>query len=117
MKLAVIGSRDFNNDEFFDTQLKAFCQKHNQEAVIIISGGAKGVDTLAQNYATKYHCQMIVFKPDYKRFGRGATFIRNRLIVDNADVVLAFWDRKSTGTKYTLDYAKKQNKQVFIIDI
>lgn len=42
----------------------------------------------------------------------GLTFFHQ--IMDNADVVLTFWDGKSTGTKYTLDYANKQQKTVYI---
>ncbi|MDO4700541.1 MAG: hypothetical protein Q4A69_07655 [Moraxella sp.] len=56
----------------------------------------------------------MIFKPNYQRHGRAAAFIRNRLIVDTADVLIAFWDGKSTGTKYTIDYAKKQQKQVYV---
>lgn len=117
MKLAIIGSRHFEDNVFFDTQLKLFCQKYNEQPTVIISGGAKGADTLAEYYAKEHNCELIVFKPDYKRYGRGAAFVRNRLIVDNADRVLAFWDGKSTGTQYTIEYAKKQHKVVDIIDI
>lgn len=117
VKLAIIGSRSFDDDVLFYEQLKLFCKKYNEQPTVIISGGAKGADTLAENYAKEHGVEVIVFKPDYKRYGRGAAFVRNRLIVDNADRVLAFWNGKSTGTKYTIDYAKKQNKSVDIIDI
>lgn len=117
MKLAIIGSRTFDDYVFFVEQLYIFCQKHNQKPTAIISGGAKGADTLAEYYAKQNNIPCIVFKPDYKRHGRGAAFVRNRLIVDNADSVLAFWNTTSTGTKYTIQYAQKQNKAVHIIEI
>lgn len=117
MKLAIIGSRSFDDDVLFCEQLNAFCKKYNEQPTVIISGGAKGADTLAEKYAKEHGCELIVFKPDYKRYGRGAAFIRNRLIVDHADRVLAFWNGKSTGTQYTIEYAKKHNKSVDIIEV
>ncbi len=72
---------------------------------------------MAEHYATEHDIELMVFLPDYKTYGRGAAFVRNRLIVDNADMVLAFWDGESTGTQYTMDYAKKQNKSVVLIQI
>ncbi|MDO4251449.1 MAG: SLOG family protein [Moraxella sp.] len=116
MKLAIIGSRQFDDYVFFKEQIGIFLQTHDKPT-LIISGGAKGADSLAEHYATEHKIELMVFLPDYKTYGRGAAFVRNRLIVDNADMVLAFWDGESTGTQYTMDYAKKQNKSVVLIQI
>jgi len=48
---------------------------------------------------------------------QGAPLVRNKLIVDECDCVLAFWDGSSRGTKFTLDYAKEKNKLIKIIQI
>lgn len=42
---------------------------------------------------------------------------RNKLIVDECDCVLAFWDGQSHGTKFTIDYAKEKGKPIKIINI
>jgi hypothetical protein len=81
----------------------------------IISGGAKGIDTLAANYAQEHGLQLIEILPDYNRFGRGAPIRRNDEIIDQAQVVLAFWDGKSKGTKYVIERCRKLGKSCTVI--
>ncbi len=83
----------------------------------IVSGGAKGADTYAREFAERKGIKFIEFLPDYKRYGRSAPLVRNRLIIDCCDEVLAFWDGKSKGTKYTIDYAERKGKPIKIIRI
>ncbi len=107
MKLLIIGSRmitDFDLTEHIpgDTEL-------------IISGGAKGIDTLAEKYADEHGIEKLIFYPKYELYGRAAPLKRNEEMVDIADVVLAVWHGDSRGTKYTLNYAKKKNKKIIEI--
>ena len=83
----------------------------------VVSGGAKGIDQLASAFASKHNIPLVEFRPDYAAHGRGATFIRNRQIVDASEMVVAFWDGKSHGTKYTLDYAVKRGIPVKIFTV
>ena len=106
MKVAVIGSRNICNVEL-EKYIPA-------EACEIVSGGAKGVDKLAEDYAKAHGIPFTVFLPEYNRFGRGAPLKRNEQIVDYADTVIAFWDGKSRGTKYTIEYCRKVRKSVFV---
>ena len=114
MKIAIIGSRECGNINF-----EELLKKHLDVCAsdTIITGGARGIDTLAAKYARKHGMKLLEFRPDYTTFGRGATFVRNRLIVDMADVVVAFWNCSSKGTKYTIEYAKKKYVPVIIIRI
>lgn len=114
MKIAIIGSRECGNINF-EQELKNRLLIFENDT--IISGGARGIDTIAAQYARKRGMKLLEFRPDYATFGRGATFVRNRLIVDMADVVVAFWNGSSRGTKYTIDYAKKKYVPVIIIRI
>lgn len=114
MKIAIIGSRECEKIDFAGN-LEAVLNVSENDT--IISGGAKGIDTLAANYAKENNLNLIEFLPDYKKNGRAATFIRNREIVDNSNVVVAFWNGKSKGTKYTLDYARKKNKRIIVVSI
>lgn len=75
---------------------------------IIVSGGAKGADTYAKEYALERDIPIVEFLPDYGKYGRKAPLIRNIQIVDNSDFVLAFWNGTSRGTKFTIDYAEKR---------
>jgi len=100
MKVAIIGSRNLGGIE-----LENFLPENVTE---IVSGGAKGVDTCARQYANANGIKLTEFLPDYKRYGRGAPLKRNLEIIAYADVVLAFWDGESRGTKYVIDNCKKQ---------
>lgn len=106
--VAVIGSRDFTDYDFLTQVME------NHSPTLIVSGGAKGADALAQRYANEKGLEIQIFKPDWKQFGRGAGVIRNRQIVENSDYVIAFWDGQSRGTKSSIDYARKLNKVVHI---
>lgn len=106
MKVAIVGSRNINN-----LDIKKYMP---QNIRIIISGGANGIDVLAENYAKNYNIPNLIIKPDYKKYGKMAPLIRNREIVDHADVIIAFWNMKSKGTEYVINYAKSQNKKVII---
>jgi len=103
-KIAVVGSRIFKNWE----QLKKTLDEYLQEDDTIVSGGAIGVDSMAQRYAKERGYDIHIFYPKYGRFGRGATFIRNKRIVENSDLVLAFYSkgRKGLGgTRNTIDHS------------
>jgi len=109
MKIAIIGSRGLHVENF---------NEYLPEGVTeIVSGGAKGIDTDAENFAKENNIKTTVFLPDYSRYGRGAPILRNYQIVDYADEVLAFWDGKSKGTKSVIDYCKKQDKKVTVVEM
>ncbi len=105
MKTAVIGSRNLNVD---------ISKYIPEETTVIISGGARGIDTLASEYADMNNIPVIVFKPEYKEYGKGAPLVRNKLIVETADFIVAIWDGQSKGTLFTINYAKKLNKPIKI---
>ncbi len=107
MKLLIVGSRSIQN---FDLSPHI-----PPDTEWIISGGANGVDTLAEAYAEAKKLSKIIVRPQYARYGRGAPLKRNEVMVDIADAVLVIWDGVSKGTQYTIAYAKKQNKPVSVI--
>ena len=102
MKLLIAGARSIGE---FD--LSPYVP---EGVTTIISGGAGGVDTLAEEYADKHRISKMILRPDYARYGRGAPLKRNEEMVKLADAVLVVWDGVSRGTKYTADYARKQGK-------
>jgi hypothetical protein len=111
MKIAVIGSRGFTDQELLFKTLDKLPGKE-----VIVSGGAKGADKLAEVYAKERGIETEIYLPEYDRYGRGAPLKRNLKIVDAADLVVAFWDGKSRGTKFGIDYAGKQKKKVIIVN-
>lgn len=104
MKIAVIGSRGIGS-----LALEQFLPDDVTE---IISGGARGVDSLAERFARSQGIPVTVFLPDYPQYGRKAPLVRDRLIAEACDVLYAFWDGVSTGTAYTVKYARDIGKTV-----
>lgn len=80
----------------------------------VVSGGANGIDTIAEKWAKSNKIEFIAYLPNYKIFGRRAPIERDKEMVEAVDIVFAFWDGKSKGTKFTIDYAKKINRKVIV---
>ena len=106
MKVAVIGSRGLQINNLEDYLPAGVTE--------IVSGGARGVDACARNYALLHGIKLTEFLPEYEKYGRGAPLRRNIAIIEYADLVLAFWDGKSRGTKFVIDNCKKRNIPVAI---
>lgn len=102
MKIGVVGSRDLFIDEMYK-YIPSSCEK-------IISGGAIGIDECAAKYAKKQGIKLVEILPDYKKYGKAAPVLRNKTIADESDIVIAFWDGHSKGTRSIIDYCKKTNK-------
>lgn len=105
MKVAIVGSRGLSSD------LSDFIPKETTE---IISGGAMGIDKCAEEYAKKNNIKLTVIRPNYKEFGRRAPLIRNLEIIDKADLVIAFWDTKSNGTRFVIEKCRERQKNIKI---
>ena len=107
MKIAIIGSRTLKIDDF---------EKYIPEgAEEIVSGGAKGVDLCAREYATKRGIKLVEFLPEYEKYKKAAPLKRNLQIIDYADGVIAFWDGKSRGTKFVIDKCREKSKEIKVI--
>lgn len=104
MKIAVIGSRNLIINNLGDYL--------SINVTEIISGGAKGIDSCAKKYALEKGIKLTEFYPEYQKYGKGAPLRRNLQIIDYADIVLAFWDGKSRGTKFVIEQCRKKGKTV-----
>lgn len=109
MKVAVIGSRGLKVED-----LGKYLPEDTTE---IISGGAAGIDACAREFALSHGIKLTEFLPEYDKYGRNAPLKRNITIIENADIVLAFWDGKSKGTKFVIDNCGKMNVKVFMFDL
>jgi len=113
MKLAVVGSRDFNNYELLKSKLDAIHKK--RPITLIVSGGAKGADSLSERWAKENNIETLIFIPDWNKFGKRAGFLRNEDIIKNSDAVIAFWDGESRGTLSSINLAKKYEKSCLVV--
>jgi len=114
MKLAIVGSRTFNDEDLLHNIIMGYMWKEDW-SLTIISGGATGADSLAKEFAETYGYNYIEYPAEWDKYGKSAGYKRNKLIVDNCDIVLAFWDGKSKGTKHTIDLAREAKKPTFIV--
>lgn len=95
IKIAVIGSRSFSNYKFMCSILDYYDIKK------IISGGARGADTLGRRYANDNGIEI-------------RELVQNCDIINACDEVIAFWDSHSKGTKHAIEYAERQGKPVHV---
>lgn len=130
VNIAIVGSRDFEDYELLKFQLLKYINKRLDSIVIsgepyrradldvnIVSGGARGADTLAEKFANEFGLKKMIFKPDWNMYGKSAGFIRNRKIVENCDVLFAFQVNKSRGTQHSIDLARELKKEVYVYEI
>lgn len=113
INLAIVGSRGLNDYNKFVVEIQKIELPKGE--IRIVSGGAKGIDTLAERYADEKNYKKLIIKPEWDRYGKGAGIIRNREIINNADMVITFWDGKSRGTNHTIKRAKKLDKKIVIV--
>ncbi|MBX3291045.1 MAG: DUF2493 domain-containing protein [Acidobacteria bacterium] len=110
MKVLVCGSRTINDPAVVSQAI----EQSGIRPTSIISGGARGVDRLAGEYAASHGIEFTEYLADWDRFGKRAGFLRNYVMVGEADAVIAVWDGKSSGTKHAIDTAISSGKQVFV---
>ena len=111
MRVAIVGSRQYKNV----AKISAYIQDLPNDTTII-SGGAMGVDTLAETCARGLGLKTEIYKPDYSKYpGRTAPLERNQMIAERCDFMVAFWNGTSTGTQHAMNCAKKLGKKVVVI--
>jgi len=103
MRTIVAGSRTCDNYNILLSAIESIDWKIST----IVSGTARGVDTLGEIYAYENNIPLVKFPANWERFGKRAGFIRNEQMAKNADALLAIWDGNSSGTKSMIELAKK----------
>ena len=112
MRVGIVGSRNFNDYDLLERVIKENIDIDDIDKVI--SGGAQGADRLGERFATINKIEKNIYYPDWNRYGRQAGFLRNIKIVRNSDIVFAFWDGESHGTKHSIDLCKQHNKKIIV---
>jgi hypothetical protein len=107
-KVIVAGSRGIVNFSFVEDILQKNIKDKDVE---IVSGMARGVDSLAVIYAKKYNLSLKKFPADWS-IGKQAGHIRNAEMANYADMLILIWDGKSSGSKSMLNIAKRKNFEI-----
>lgn len=114
----VVGSRSFEDYGLLSRKLDKILSNHKD--VTIVSGGARGADTLAERYAKEHGYGLRIFYPDWDRFGKSAGYRRNeamhRFISEHEHRgCVCFWDGKSRGTQHNFKLADSLHTPLRII--
>lgn len=111
-KVIVAGSREFSDYDFLKNKLNHLLK--NKTDICILCGMARGADMLGKRYAEEYGLHIEYYPADWEKDGKSAGYLRNILMAENADALVAFWDGKSKGTKHMIDIAKTKGLEVKI---
>ena len=118
-RVIIAGGSDFENYEYMCEILNdLFYNSTNFEKrdIKIISGMAKGADTLAIRYADEHKLTKILFPANWKLYPRAAGFLRNEDMLSIATHLIAFWDGKSSGTKHMIDIAQEKGIPIWVFN-
>ena len=123
-RVIVAGSRTCNDYSYISTVLNEYVRYCTENGIKpeFVSGGCRGVDTLAERFCKLHGYQIKVFNADWATYGNRAGYLRNKQMAEYASgvpdsVLIAFWDGKSRGTKMMIDLAKEHNLNVDIVSI
>lgn len=108
-RVIIAGSRDFLNYEFLYNKVSYIISKKKKNyKIVIVSGCAKGADTLAIKFAKENNFLLKKFPAEWDKYGKKAGFLRNQEMAKYSDALIAFWDGKSKGTKHMIDIARQE---------
>lgn len=112
-KIIIAGGRGFRDRDRMVREMGVFDQWRGGNAEIV-SGGAHGADKMGEWLAKTWGYDLTVMPAEWSLYGKGAGFIRNKAMADYADVLVAFWDGKSTGTQNMIVTALKRGLEVHV---
>lgn len=111
MKIAIVGSREYSNlQEVWDylDKMKLILNHFH-----LITGGARGVDKFAEKWAIEQNIPYTIIRPINVQ-DKFSYLLRNVEIISKSDLIIAFWDKSSSGTKFVIDYCKARNMSLII---
>lgn len=110
MRVVICGSRNITNYDL----LNQVIEDSEFNITSVISGCARGVDKLGEEWARKHNIEVFRVPANWEMFGKSAGIIRNKMMIKGCDAVIALWDGKSRGTKHAIDYAYSLSKPIHL---
>lgn len=111
MKVIIAGSRNFKNYDLIEQTMAEL----GLEVDEVVCGGARGADRLGEQWAKNHNIPVTYFPAKWSLFGKSAGFIRNEEMAEYADYLIAFWDKKSRGTRHMIKTMRKHCKHGTVI--
>lgn len=121
IRIIIAGGRDFSNYSLLKQNVDTIVKSFHNENLTIISGTARGADTLGEQYAEEQHLSIRRFPADWDTYGKAAGHIRNAQMAKYASegtkgILVAFWNGKSRGTDNMIQTARKKDLEVYIVN-
>lgn len=115
-KLLVCGSHSIQNPQWVKDQIEVYWYWNlaGYEDLIMIEGAAKGIDTIAKEYAQENDWKIEEYPANWS-IGKQAGILRNIKMYENTDEILILWDGNSRGTRHMIELCEKGNKPYTII--
>lgn len=104
-RLIIAGGRDFDDYELLSRHAYEFTHSLDDDTITVISGGAKGADSLGERWAAEALLELVVVKAEWDKHGKAAGPKRNQQMAELGTHLLAFWDGQSKGTRDMIDRA------------
>ena len=121
IRIIIAGSRDFNDYTLLEKALNKYIEdtKINPDEIEIISGHARGADSLGELFAKNNKLQLAKFPAQWDKYGKTAGFLRNREMANYAlqetGVLFAFWDGQSRGTNHMINFSREKGLEVHVV--
>ena len=139
LRIIIAGGRDFSDYELLEKEsLKIIKEKVKEmglsqipkEKITIISGTARGADSLGEKFASKFGLNLEQYPAQWQipgeksGYNRKAGYERNLKMAEAASqdmenyipMLIAFWDEKSKGTNHMINIARNKNIETIIIE-
>jgi len=114
-KVIIAGGRDFKDLTLLCNTMDALLtRKRLTHKIIVVSGGARGADTIGEQYAKLRGYATIIMKADWDGIGKAAGIVRNGKMLEIANAVVCFWNNKSRGTKHMINITRNKGVPLHI---
>jgi len=110
----VAGGRDFDDWELLEYTLDR--RLAGIKNMVIVSGCARGADKLGEKWAIKNGIEIKRFPADWFGEGDSAGHLRNVEMARVSDALIAFWNKRSTGTKDMIQLADDYKLHLHVVN-
>jgi hypothetical protein len=115
-KVIICGTRYFSDYDLLKTKCDQLLINQKNNGITVISGRAKGADSLGEKYAIENGFEILKYPADWDRYGKSAGYKRNQQMAEIADGLIAFWNGVSKGTQHMINIAKEKNIRVIVVN-